>query len=44
MGISFYFDTLAEVDEFYVFMKNLKKEEPEGFFLYMADETPDYLK
>lgn len=44
MGISFYLENLEDVDEFYKFMREIKKEDPEDFFIYMSDETPHYLK
>ena len=44
LGICFYLRDVAEFNEFYRNINKLKNENPEDFFIFVADETPNYAK
>lgn len=44
MGVCFYIRDVAELNSFYIHMNNLKNDNAEDFFIFVADETPVYMK
>lgn len=44
MGISFYFRNIQEMNNFHKNLNKLKDENIEDFFIFVADETPVYIK
>ena len=44
MGICFYLRDIKDLNTFYIEINKLKNEYIEDFFIFVADETPPYMK
>lgn len=44
VGICFYFRNIKDLNIFYTQIQQLKKENNENFFIFVSDETPNYVK